>query len=273
MSYTSVLDYLESESIFIFREAVAQTKKPVLLFSGGKDSAVLLHIALKAFYPSRISFPILHIDTGHNFPEVLTFRDNLEKDINAKLIIRNIEDLIQSGRIVQDDAYQSRNGLQSICLLDAIAEFKFDACFGGARRDEEKSRAKERIFSYRDKFGRWDPKSQRPEVWNLYNGFVKEKEHLRIFPLSNWTELDIWQYIEKENITLPSLYFSHLRSVIKRKEFYVPVSEIIIPEAGEIVETLPVRFRTVGDMSCTCPILSQAKNVSDIIREMNLEKF
>jgi sulfate adenylyltransferase subunit 2 len=247
----------------------AQFERPVLLFSGGKDSIVMVHLARKAFYPGKIPFPLLHVDTGHNFPETLAFRASLVEKVGARLIVRYVQDSIDRGRVVEETGpYASRNGLQTITLLDALAEFKFEAALGGARRDEEKARAKERFFSHRDAFGQWDPKNQRPELWNLYNGRKNANEHFRVFPLSNWTELDIWQYIQEEQIELPSLYFSHRRDVFQRDGMLLAVSDVVRPVDGETVENRIVRFRTIGDMTCTGAVESRAGNIAEIIQEV-----
>ncbi|XVW81344.1 sulfate adenylyltransferase subunit CysD [Candidatus Profftella armatura] len=268
------LDWLESEAIHIMREVSAECNNPVLLFSGGKDSVVLLRLAEKAFRPSRFPFPMVHIDTGHNFPEVISFRDNCISKLGETLIVRSVEDSIMKGTVrLRKPNTDSRNAAQSITLLETIKEFKFDACIGGARRDEEKARAKERIFSFRDKFGQWNPKSQRPELWNLYNTRVHPGENIRVFPISNWTELDIWQYIEREKIILPSLYFAHKRKIIKRKGLLIPFTNLTPAHPGEIIENLMVRFRTVGDILCTCPILSNATTVEDIIKEISVTQI
>ena len=258
----SHLDILESESIFIMREAAAEFERPVLLFSGGKDSAVLLKVAEKAFRPARFPFPLMHIDTGHNFPEVLEYRDRAVAALGERLIVRRVQDSIDQGRVVEPTGPRaSRNRLQTTTLLDAVAEHRFDAAFGGARRDEEKARAKERIFSFRDEFSQWDPKMQRPEVWSLLNGRIRKGEHVRIFPLSNWTELDIWQYIAREDIELPSIYFTHRRRVVERDGMLLAVSPFIqVAESEPIVEA-DVRFRTVGDMTCTGGVRSSARDI------------
>jgi sulfate adenylyltransferase subunit 2 len=261
------LSWLESEAIHILREVAGQCARPVLLFSGGKDSLVLLRLAEKAFRPGRFPFPLLHIDTGHNFPEVIAFRDQRATELGERLIVRTVGDSIASGRVVLKSADESRNPHQSVTLLDAIAEFEFDACIGGARRDEEKARAKERVFSFRDSFGQWDPKNQRPELWNLYNARVHKGENVRVFPISNWTELDVWQYIARERLELPSLYLAHVRAVVRRGSALVSVTPITPPRAGELVEHLSVRFRTVGDISCTAPVASDAGTVDAIIIE------
>jgi sulfate adenylyltransferase subunit 2 len=261
------LDWLESEAIHILREVAGQCARPALLFSGGKDSIVLLHLALKAFRPARFPFPLLHVDTGHNFPEVIEFRDRRAAELGERLLVRTVDEAIARGRIVLRSADESRNKHQSVVLLDAIAEFGFDACIGGARRDEEKARAKERVFSFRDSWGQWDPKNQRPELWNLYNAGVGPGEHMRVFPISNWTESDVWAYIGREGLEVPALYFAHPRAVVRRQGNLVPVTDLTPAAAGETVETLSVRFRTVGDISCTCPVASDAADVTAILRE------
>jgi len=268
------LEQLEAEAIYVIREAASQCERPVLLFSGGKDSICLAYLAAKAFYPARLPFPLLHIDTGHNFPETLEFRDRFVQELNAQLIVRRVEDSIALGRVKDEEGpYASRNALQTITLLDALSEFRFDAALGGARRDEEKARAKERFFSFRNRFGQWDPKNQRPEVWSLYNSFKKPGEHFRIFPLSNWTELDIWQYIELKGIELPSLYFSHRRKVFWRDGMLLPYHEVNKVEPNEKVLELDVRFRTIGDMTCTGATPSQARTVKEIIEELLVCRF
>ncbi|PJZ56231.1 sulfate adenylyltransferase small subunit [Leptospira barantonii] len=263
------LEQLEAESIYILRETASQFERPALLFSGGKDSITLVHLALKAFRPGKFPFPLVHIDTGHNFQEALDFRDELASKIGEKLIVRYVQDSIDQGKAVEEKGkFPSRNGIQTVTLLDTIAEFKFDACIGGARRDEEKARAKERVFSVRDEFGQWDPKLQRPELWNIYNGKIGPGENVRVFPISNWTELDVWEYIRKENIALPSLYFSHKREIIYRENLLFPVSKFITIDSNDRVEDKIVRFRTVGDMTCTAAVDSQADNIDDIILEI-----
>ncbi|MBA2499536.1 MAG: sulfate adenylyltransferase subunit CysD [Chitinophagaceae bacterium] len=263
------LDHLESEAIHIFREVAGQFEKPALLFSGGKDSITLVHLALKAFRPGKFPFPLVHIDTGHNFPEALDFRDKLVTEIGEKLIVRKVEDTIRSKNLTeQKGKFASRNALQTYTLLDVIEEFGFDACIGGARRDEEKARAKERIFSVRDEFGQWNPKLQRPELWNTYNGKIHKGENVRAFPISNWTELDIWNYIKRKNIELPSIYFSHERKVLEHEGQLVAVSEFINLEPTDIVTSKKVRYRTVGDMTCTAAVESTASNIDDIITEI-----
>lgn len=261
------LDWLESESIYILREVAAQCRNPALLFSGGKDSCVVLRLAEKAFRPERLPFPLLHIDTGHNFPEVIAFRDERAHDLGETLIVRSVEDSIARGTVRLRGASDSRNAAQSVTLLEAIEELGFDALIGGARRDEEKARAKERIFSFRDGFGQWDPKNQRPELWDLFNARVHPGEHLRVFPISSWTELDIWQYIAREKLPLPALYFAHQREVVQRRGLLVPVTPLTPPRDDEQVELRTVRFRTVGDISCTCPVASEATTVDQIIVE------
>ncbi|MHB1101122.1 MAG: sulfate adenylyltransferase subunit CysD [Burkholderiales bacterium] len=261
------LDVLESEAIHIMREVAAECGNPALLFSGGKDSIVLLRLAEKAFRPAKFPFPLLHIDTGHNFPEVIDFRDRRAHELGERLIVRSMEDSIRQKRVILKHPGQSRNAFQSVTLLDAIAEFGFDACIGGARRDEEKARAKERIFSFRDEFGQWDPKNQRPELWDLYNTRVHPGENIRVFPISNWTEMDIWQYIARERLEIPNIYFAHRRQVIRRGGSLLPVSHLVRPQESERVEELSVRFRTVGDMTCTCPVESNASTLEDIIIE------
>ena len=263
----SHLGVLESEAIHILREVAAECRNPALLFSGGKDSIVLLRLAEKAFRPARFPFPLLHIDTGHNFPEVIAFRDHRTAQLGERLIVRSVDDSIEQGKVVLKSPHQSRNAFQSVTLLDAIEEFGFDACIGGARRDEEKARAKERIFSFRDEFGQWDPKDQRPELWDLYNARVHSGENMRVFPISNWTELDVWQYIARERLEIPRLYFAHRRPVIRRGRNLVPVSELLDHGSVESVQSLSVRFRTVGDMTCTCPVESTAATLSEIIAE------
>jgi len=266
----SHLDWLEAEAIHILREVAAECERPALLFSGGKDSCVLLRLAEKAFRPGRFPFPLLHVDTGHNFDEVIAFRDERVQALGETLIVRRVEDSIARGSVVLRRETDSRNAAQAVTLLEAIEEFRFDACIGGARRDEEKARAKERIFSFRDEFGKWDPKSQRPELWSLYNTRVHAGENMRVFPISNWTELDVWQYIERERIALPSIYYSHRREVVRRRGLLVPVTPLTPPQEGETVEALAVRFRTVGDISCTCPVASEADTAADIIVETAL---
>ncbi len=261
------LDWLESEAIHILREVAAECSNPALLFSGGKDSIVMLRLAEKAFRPGKFPFPLLHIDTGHNFPEVIAFRDARVAELGERLIIGHMDDSIRTGRVRLRAEDESRNVHQSVTLLDTIALHGFDACIGGARRDEEKARAKERIFSFRDVFGQWDPKNQRPELWSLYNTRVHKGENIRVFPISNWTELDIWQYIEREKLAVPSIYYAHWREVVRKPGGLLPVSDLVRPKAGEVVETISVRFRTVGDMTCTCPVESTAATAEEIIIE------
>ena len=266
------LDYLgqlESEAIHIMREVAGQFEKPALLFSGGKDSITLVHLALKAFRPGKFPFPLVHIDTGHNFPEALDFRDKLVEQIGEKLIVRKVEDTIREKNLTeQKGKFASRNPLQTYTLLDVIEEFKFDALIGGARRDEEKARAKERIFSVRDEFGQWNPKLQRPELWNIYNGKIHKGENVRAFPISNWTELDIWNYIKREKIELPSIYFAHEREVIENQGQLVSVSDFIKLDSSDIIKKKRVRYRTVGDMTCTAAVESNADDIDGIISEI-----
>ena len=272
------LDWLEEEAIFILRETVAAFERPALLFSGGKDSCVVLRLAEKAFktkvsadnpneFKGRLPFPLLHVDTGHNFPEVIEFRDKRVAEMGERLAVGHLEDSIKRGTVRLAHPLESRNGHQTVALLEAIEEHRFDVLMGGARRDEEKARAKERIFSHRDSFGQWQPKEQRPELWTLFNTRIKPGEHMRAFPISNWTELDVWLYLARENIPLPSLYFAHDRQVIRRKGLLVPLTEVTPPDAGETVETARVRFRTVGDMTCTCPVESPAAYATEIVAE------
>ncbi len=263
----SHLDWLESEAIFVLREVAGECANPVLFFSGGKDSLVLLRLAEKAFRPARFPFPLLHIDTGHNFPEVIEFRDRRAAELGERLVVRTVEDSMRRGSVRLRSADESRNAAQSVTLLEAIAELAFDAAIGGARRDEEKARAKERFFSFRDRSGGWEPRHQRPELWSLYNARVAAGEHVRVFPISNWTEPDIWQYIAREGLELPSLYYAHRRAVVRRNGVLVPVTPLTPPRAGERAEELTVRFRTVGDISCTCPVESVAANAGEIAAE------
>ena len=261
------LDLLESHAIFIIREVAAECERPVLLFSGGKDSAVLLHLALKAFAPGKLPFPVMHVDTGHNFPEVIEYRDALIETLGERLIVASVQEAIDKGRVADPGPFGMRNRLQTTALLDAINEHRFAAAFGGARRDEDKARAKERVLSFRDAFGQWDPRKQRPELWQLYQGKVSPGEHLRGFPLSDWTELDIWQYIGREHIELPTIYFSHQREIIERDGMLLALSEWVQPRDGEQIETRTVRFRTVGDATCTGSVESFASTIEDIIAE------
>ena len=262
------LDALESEAIHILREVAAECSNPALLFSGGKDSVVLLRLAEKAFRPGSFPFPLVHIDTGHNFDEVIAFRDARAAELGERLIVGSVEESIRRGTVrLRNPATDSRNAAQAVTLLETIAEHGFDACIGGARRDEEKARAKERIFSFRDEFGQWDPKAQRPELWDLYNTRVHPGENMRVFPISNWTELDVWQYIAREQLALPSIYFAHQRDVIERNGLLVPLTPLTPARDGETVENRTVRFRTVGDISCTCPVASSADSLADIIAE------
>jgi len=263
----SHLDWLESEAIYILREVAGQCQNPVLFFSGGKDSICLLRLAEKAFRPGRFPFPLLHIDTGHNYPEVIEFRDRRAAELGERLLVRSVEDSISRGTVRLGSENQSRNAAQSVTLLEAIAEFGFDAAIGGARRDEEKARAKERVFSFRDEFGQWDPRNQRPELWSLYNARVNPGEHVRVFPISNWTELDVWQYIARERLEVPSIYYAHRRPVVRRRGLIVPVTPLTPARAGEAIEEVSVRFRTVGDISCTCPVESTALDVQSVIEE------
>ena len=269
---TRKLDYLEqleSESIHIMREVAAQFERPCLLFSGGKDSITLVHLARKAFAPGKIPFPLVHIDTGHNFPEALEFRDRLAAEVGANLIVRLVGDTIQKKNLTEPKGkFASRNWLQTYTLLDTIEEFEFDACIGGARRDEEKARAKERIFSVRDEFGQWNPKLQRPELWNIYNGKIHKGENVRIFPISNWTELDVWNYIRSQQIDLPSIYFAHEREVIAHEGQLVAMSEFVLREPTDIIERRKVRYRTVGDMTCTAAVESNASTLDEVIEEI-----
>lgn len=260
---------LESESIYIIREAAAQFENLALLFSGGKDSMVMLHLACKAFYPLKVPFPLLHVDTGHNFPETIEFRDKVAKERNVDLIVRLVQESINNGTVKEEKGYNaSRNYLQTTTLLEAIEELNLDCCFGGARRDEEKSRAKERFFSHRNSFGEWEPKNQRPELWNLYNGHKEYDEHFRVFPLSNWTEVDIWNYIKQENIEIPNIYLSHKRNVFHRQGNLLAVSDYINMRPIEKIYEMDVRFRTVGDMTCTSAIESHAKTLDEVINEI-----
>jgi len=264
----SHLDALEAESVFIMREVAAEFERPVLLFSGGKDSIVLLRLAEKAFRPSRFPFPIMHIDTGHNFAEVLDFRDRRVAELGERLIVASVQDSIDKGRVREEPGNPSRNRLQTTTLLDAITAHGFDSVFGGARRDEEKARAKERVFSLRDESGQWEPKAQRPELWSLYNGKVRKGQHMRVFPISNWTEMDVWQYIQREELEVPSIYFAHERPVFRRDNMWLATSDFLPHGSNESVESMVVRYRTVGDMTCTGAVNSSAASVAEIIAEV-----
>ncbi|MBH01940.1 MAG: sulfate adenylyltransferase subunit CysD [Acidimicrobiaceae bacterium] len=264
------LDLLEAEAIHIFREVASEFERPGLMFSGGKDSIVMLHLASKAFWPAGLPFPVLHVDTGHNFPEVIEYRDQLIKELGARLVVASVQKSIDEGRVAEEKGPRaSRNRLQITTLLDSIEENKFDALFGGARRDEEKARAKERFYSFRDEFGQWDPKNQRPELWNLYNGRIRQGEHIRVFPISNWTELDVWQYIEREAIEIPSVYFAHEREVFQREGMLLADSDFVTRSDGEELVKRKIRYRTVGDMSCTGAVESEAENLKQIIEEIS----
>ncbi|HEX4983782.1 MAG TPA: sulfate adenylyltransferase subunit CysD, partial [Ilumatobacteraceae bacterium] len=265
--------HLEHEAITIIREVAAEFERPVLLFSGGKDSVVMLHLAITAFAPARVPFPVMHIDTGHNFAEVIEFRDRTVAQFGVELVVASVQDSIDAGRVVEDTGpHASRNPLQTVTLLDAIAEHRFDAVFGGARRDEERARAKERVFSHRDEFGQWDPKNQRPELWGLYNGRHKRGEHLRIFPLSNWTELDIWRFVRERDIELPSLYFAHHRQVFRRDGMLMAVNPFIDMLDGEESFEAMVRFRTIGDATCTAAVDSAAVTIDDVVAETSVAR-
>ena len=268
------LDDLEAEAIHILREVAGQFERPALLFSGGKDSITLVRLAEKAFRPGKFPFPLVHIDTGHNFAETITYRDEMIARIGEKLIVGYVQDSIDQGKVVEQKGKNaSRNALQTVTLLDTIAKYEFDACIGGARRDEEKARAKERIFSVRDEFGQWDPKRQRPELWNIYNGKIHKGENVRVFPISNWTELDVWNYIRRENISLPSIYFAHQRDVITRNGQLMAASEFLNMDEDDVIESRMVRFRTVGDMTCTAAVASEAYELDDIINEIAESKI
>lgn len=268
--HLSHLSQLENEAIFIMREVAAQFEKPVLLFSGGKDSIVMVRLAQKAFWPAKIPFPLLHIDTGHNFEETIEFRDKMVKELGVELIVGSVQESIDQGKSVEEKGLNpSRNMLQTKTLLDSLEKYKFDCAFGGGRRDEEKARAKERFFSHRDEFGQWDPKNQRPELWNLFNGKKHIGEHFRVFPLSNWTEMDVWQYIATENIPIPGIYYTHERDVVKRDGVYLANSPFITLLDGEKVEKRQIRFRTIGDMTCTGAVVSNASEIEDIILEVS----
>jgi sulfate adenylyltransferase subunit 2 len=265
----SHLDALESESIHLLREVAAEFERPVLLFSGGKDSVVMLHLAKKAFWPARLPFPVMHVDTGHNFPEVIEFRDSSVERLDVNLVVASVQASIDAGRVAEETGPRpSRNRLQTTTLLDAIEEHEYDAVMGGARRDEEKARAKERFFSFRDEFGQWDPKNQRPEIWSIYNGRHRKGEHIRVFPLSNWTELDIWQYIADEDIELPTIYYAHRRDVFMRDGMLMAVTDFLQPTDGEEVFEATVRYRTVGDATCTAAVASTAASIEDVITEV-----
>jgi sulfate adenylyltransferase subunit 2 len=265
----SHLDALESESIHLVREVAAEFERPVLLFSGGKDSVVMLHVAKKAFWPAKLPFPVMHVDTGHNFPEVIEFRDSTVEKLGVNLVVASVQESIDAGRVVEESGPRaSRNRLQTTTLLDAIEEYGFDAVMGGARRDEEKARAKERFFSFRDEFGQWDPKNQRPELWSVYNGRHRKGEHIRVFPLSNWTELDVWQYIADEEIELPSIYFAHRRRVFRRDGMLMAITDFLQPVDGEEVFEATVRYRTVGDATCTAAVESMAVSLEEVIAEV-----
>lgn len=275
MKNKDYLDELEAEAIYILREVAGQFDRPALLFSGGKDSICLVHLALKAFRPGKFPFPLVHVDTGHNFEEAITYRDNLAKQLDEKLIVRYVTDTIKAKKLQDGKGkFPSRNGLQTYTLLDVIEEFEFDACIGGARRDEEKARAKERIFSVRDEFGQWDPKMQRPELWNIYNGKVNKGENVRVFPISNWTELDVWNYIKREKIELPSIYFTHEREcILTENGQLMNTNEFVTIEEKDVVVKKKVRYRTVGDMTCTAAVESEAYTVDDIIAELKEAKI
>jgi sulfate adenylyltransferase subunit 2 len=265
----SQLDVLEAEAIHVMREVAAEFERPVLLFSGGKDSIVMLALAVKAFWPARIPFPVMHVDTGHNFPEVLEFRDRRVTELGVRLVVASVQESIDAGRVAEETGrHASRNRLQTVTLLDAIEEHRFDALFGGARRDEEKARAKERVFSFRDEFGQWDPKNQRPELWNVYNTRLRRGEHIRVFPLSNWTELDIWTYVDREDLELPSIYFAHERRVFDRDGLLLADSPYVTRGEDEPLFTSTVRYRTVGDMTCTGAVSSSAATVPEVIAEV-----
>lgn len=267
--YLDHLQELEAEAVFIIREVVAQFDRPAILFSGGKDSIVITHLAKKAFYPSKIPLPLIHIDTGHNFQETMTFRDNLVKELGVQLIVGSVQESINKGRVKEETGLNaSRNALQTVTLLDTIEEYKIDAAIGGARRDEEKARAKERFFSHRDDFGQWDPKNQRPELWNIFNGRKNQGEHFRVFPISNWTEMDVWNYILEENIAIPSLYFAHHREAVYRDNTWLPVSEFLSLRDGETIEKKFMRFRTLGDITITGGIESDADTLERIVQEV-----
>jgi len=270
----SQLDVLEAESIYIMREVAAEFERPVLLFSGGKDSIVMLALAERAFWPAKVPFPVMHVDTGHNFAEVIDYRDRRVAEVGVRLVVASVQDSIDAGRVVDETGrWASRNRLQTTTLLDALAEHKFDAVFGGARRDEERARAKERVFSFRDEFGQWDPKNQRPELWNLYNTRIRRGEHIRVFPLSNWTELDVWHYIAREGLEIPSIYFAHSRMVFERDGILLPDNEVVPRGQDEPLFETRVRYRTVGDMTCTGAVESAAVTVDDVIAEISATRI
>ncbi|HUZ43547.1 MAG TPA: sulfate adenylyltransferase subunit CysD [Acidimicrobiales bacterium] len=269
----SYLDALEAESIEIFREVAAEFERPVLLFSGGKDSVVMVRVAQKAFWPAPIPFPVMHVDTGHNFPEVLEYRDARVAELGVELVVASVQEAIDRGRVREEHPLASRNRLQTAALLDAIEAGGFDAVFGGARRDEEKARAKERVFSFRDEFGQWDPKNQRPELWRLYNGRIAKGEHIRIFPLSNWTELDIWSYLAQEQVPLPSIYFAHRRQVVRREGMLMGLGEFLPAQDGEEILEMSVRYRTVGDVTCTAAVESTAADYAQVIEEVSVSRI
>ncbi len=265
----SQLDVLEAEAVHVMREVAAEFERPVLLFSGGKDSIVMLALAVKAFWPARVPFPVMHVDTGHNFPEVLEFRDRRVAELGVRLVVASVQESIDAGRVAEETGrHASRNRLQTVTLLDAIEEHRFDALFGGARRDEEKARAKERVFSFRDEFGQWDPKNQRPELWNLYNTRIRRGEHIRVFPLSNWTELDVWDYIDRENLDIPAIYFAHERQVFERDGLLLAGNPYLPRDDNEALFSATVRYRTVGDMTCTGAVSSSAATVAEVIAEV-----
>ncbi len=273
-THVSHLDALEAESVFIIREVAAEFERPVLLYSGGKDSIVMLHLAEKAFWPAKVPFPVMHVDTGHNFPEVIEYRDRRVSEIGVRLVVASVQESIDAGRVTEEKGPKaSRNRLQTVTLLDNIERHRFDAVFGGGRRDEEKARAKERVYSFRDEFGQWDPKNQRPELWQLYNGRHRKGEHIRVFPLSNWTEMDVWMYIARERIEVPSIYYAHPRSVFKRDGMWLAVTPFVTVLAGESVEERVVRFRTVGDASCTGAVESPAATIEAIIEEVSASRL
>jgi sulfate adenylyltransferase subunit 2 len=270
----SQLDVLEAESIHIMREVAAEFERPVLLFSGGKDSIVMLALAERAFWPARIPFPVMHVDTGHNFPEVLAFRDKRVAELGTRLVVASVQEAIDAGKVVEETGrFASRNRLQTTALLDGLAEHRFDAAFGGARRDEERARAKERVFSFRDEFGQWDPKNQRPELWNVYNTRIRRGEHIRVFPLSNWTELDIWQYIGREQLEIPAIYFTHTRTVFERDGILLADNEFITRGDDEPLFEAQVRYRTVGDMTCTGAVASTAATIEEVIAEISATRI